>query len=431
MLQGYLGGNKCQKSHQKKLKKFIQARATVLFDNSGKAISVNGINIDITKEYLLEKERKKEQQASLIQSKLAAIGELAAGVGHEINNPLAISVGNLEKLKNLYNLKDNKQIQNIEVAHERIKTITDGLRTLSRTDTEGEVFDLKSAIQESLLFVKDIYNSYGVDIILNLKGDKDLFVFGNKAEIQQVLMNLFSNAKDATENKKIRKIEVTLESINNSAIVMVKDNGDGISKENQDKIFESFFTTKEVGKGTGIGLSISNQIISNHGGDLLFESELDKGATFKMKIPLTNESITEPLPIVETDDSLIDSNLSILIAEDEEGIRDIFEFMFEDLGCKFEIVEDGEKALNKLKDNSVKYDLVISDVQMPIMTGYELLINLREDKSIQQPKFVFLTGGVNIDLSVNNTDITNLCSGFIRKPFTEKSLIQKINSIFK
>jgi len=410
--------------------KYIHARAHIARDKEGRPTIVRGINLDKTKDYLSKQREQEEQKKTIIQSRLASIGELAAGVGHEINNPLAIAMGNLEKI---YHSKESwndvlKAVETIKNAHIRIQKITDGLRNFSRADKESHVFDLVESLSESLAFVENIYRSDGINVHFNSNTAR-AYIKGNRAEIQQVVMNLISNAKDAIERQTDPEISITLEKVPSKAIIKITDNGSGIPDEIQDKVFESFFTSKGVGKGTGIGLSLVNQIVSDHDGTIRFETEKGVGTSFIVELPLSVETAHPPEnpEAPKEDEQIFNQYLSILIAEDEEGIRDVFECMFMGIGCKIDFAEDGQEALSKFRDGH--FDLIISDIQMPKMTGIELLESVRAHEDITQPKFLFITGGVNF--SEEFKPILNMCDGFIEKPFTEEDLIKSINQAFQ
>lgn len=412
-------------------RKYINAIGTVFRTSQGEAYFVKGLNRDITKDVLFEQEKQEQQKTALIQSRLASIGELAAGVGHEINNPLAIAMGNLENLKKNFNSSQLKEILNVESALNRIKNITDGLRVLSRNDQEDSVFDIKTASEESLLFVKDIYLKQNVSVNLETDCTQTPYVLGSRAEIQQVLMNLISNAKDATENQQQREIDILLSCEEDFVTVEIRDNGSGIAPSDQTKIFNSFYTTKDVRKGTGIGLAISNQIIKRHQGELSFKTTLGKGTTFFFKLPLVKNYQEMSVEVKDEEVEIFKTGLKILVVEDEEGLRELLEFMLIDLGAKVVLAQNGVEALEKLQHQETTFDLVISDIQMPKMNGIELLQTLRGNKDLDQPRFLFSTGGVNVDLDDKTNEIAKLCDGYITKPFSNENLIDKINEIFK
>jgi PAS domain S-box-containing protein len=247
---------------------------------------------------------KKQQQEIVTQTKraqlnakLASVGLLAAGVGHEINNPLAIINGyifNLKrKINNEYNFSDEELLRifnKVEHASERISKIVSGLKNFSRLENDKESFMPFSpleVIKESFDFVDAIYRKDQIKLSLNSFIEFDrVLVNGSREKFEQVIMNLLSNAKDAVARNCEKKIEIECAKDNDKIIIAIKDNGTGVSKDLQEKIFDPFFTTKEVGKGTGLGLSLAHEYIQEMNGDLRIESTRGFGASFYISIPL-------------------------------------------------------------------------------------------------------------------------------------------------
>ncbi|MFG1485273.1 ATP-binding protein [Halobacteriovorax sp. RZ-1] len=238
------------------------------------------------------KELQQKDQVITHSSKLAAIGELAAGVGHEINGPLTIIKGYLSRLKKEdYEASEHedyilKSLDKIESSATQIENIVKGLRNFARKDGQALIiFDLSKVLNDCILMIEEIYEHYGISVSFeNPVGE--LQVKGSPGKIQQVVMNLLTNAKDALEDCEVKEIKVTLTTSDDKAIIQVADSGPGISDENKIKIFEPYFTTKEYGKGSGLGLSLSKKIIKEHGGTITIESEIDNGTTFRIEIPL-------------------------------------------------------------------------------------------------------------------------------------------------
>lgn len=241
-------------------------------------------------------ELEKQKRIMLHNAKLASIGELAAGIGHEINNPLAILTGYVETLVKRFEEEDNldkkefdKYIDKISKSSKRITAIVQSLRTFSRADTDDiEEFCIIEALEESISMVSEIFQRQGVKIEYkhNLKSS-NTYITGNRGRMQQVLMNLFANARDATEGQSERLISIKVESSNKILTIHVEDNGQGIEKGIEDKIFDPFFTTKDLNKGTGIGLSLVHNIIKEHNGEV-YALNTDFGCRFSIEIPLVN-----------------------------------------------------------------------------------------------------------------------------------------------
>ena len=239
-----------------------------------------------------EDELNKQKRINIHQSKLASLGELAAGVGHEINNPLQIAMGAAKVLKKCIKDHENcdfdkveKQLDKIKVAHDRIVNIVMGLRIYSRQDDiREEEFSLNKSIEQTLSLISEIYKKEEIDLIFNLPSE-ELNIFGVEGELQQIFMNLLTNAKDAVSEKTEKQIIITLEAHEDEVVIEVKDNGIGIPQEIQDKIFDPFFTTKEVGKGTGLGLGFVQNLVEKMKGKIEVFSKENIGTTFRITFP--------------------------------------------------------------------------------------------------------------------------------------------------
>jgi len=255
-------------------------------------------------------ERTKELEEAknqLIQSeKMAAVGELAAGVAHELNNPMGGILGYaqyaLEKLssKKVSELNENdiesqsRFLTDIEQQARRCKTIVKNLLKFSRTSNKEEFsfFNLNQSLEETLTFVKHQLDMKKINLAMNL--DQNLPEFnGNSSQLQQVFTNIMLNAQQAMPNGGQLSIETRFSppigEFGGCVEIEFTDSGAGIPQEIVNKIFEPFYTTKEVGKGTGLGLSISYGIVKEHQGDILVKSKVGEGTTFMIVLPLDQE----------------------------------------------------------------------------------------------------------------------------------------------
>ncbi|MGA2958857.1 MAG: Cache 3/Cache 2 fusion domain-containing protein [Thermodesulfobacteriota bacterium] len=270
----------------------ILTSASLLQDESGQIIGTLGVFKDLTEMKKLEAELKKAQ-AHLIQAgKMRALGELVAGVAHELNNPLMAADTFLHVIRE--NLDKENENQNrlglIQRCHERIAKIINHLRDFSRQSKFAfRKMDINEPIENALLITGQQLLNHGIRVIKNFSPNLPK-IWGDVNQLEQVFLNLMSNARDAMgkmERKKELTISTGLISRNgwNDMEISFKDTGSGIPEENLDKIFEPFFSTKEVGKGTGLGLSICYGIIEAHGGHIEVESKLDEGTTFRVILP--------------------------------------------------------------------------------------------------------------------------------------------------
>jgi PAS domain S-box-containing protein len=395
------------------------------------------ITNDITNKRMNEKEYEIQKAISQHQAKLASIGELAAGVGHEINNPLTIIKGYLTAMdktlkNNLFSASELQNfIQKIHLASDRIANIVQGLRTFSRSDShEVSSFSPITAVKESFNMINQIYLRDGVKIELVNSLKEDIVIIGNRGKFQQVLMNLLSNAKDAVSNAKNKKIEVLISQIDKDLLIAIKDYGCGIPTSLHSKIFEPFFTTKEVNKGTGIGLSLAHNFIKEMNGTLSIESEENLGSTFTVRIPLAATSI---LSLAKKVPSAIKPHYkaSAIIAEDEEDIREILCNILESMGIKVTTAVNGLEAYKLYTNAPESYDLIVSDMKMPEMDGASLLKSVRSHKNLFQPKFLFITGGININFEDKTIEINKLMDGYLFKPFDHDEILELLSKCLK
>ncbi len=269
----------------------LHTKKTVIRDEKGSPKILLGICENISPQ--------KEAQKQLIHSaKMSSLGEMAAGVAHEINNPLAIIHGKARRLlKVLANGKvDAKEIQEdlqkIEMTSDRITKIVKGLRSFSRNAEKDpmEKILLNQVIDDTMAFCKERFKNHGVELRINL--ESDLIVECSPPQLGQVLLNLLNNAHDAIENLPEKWVELTCCTKGDWVEIGVTDSGPGIPEAIADRMMEPFFTTKEVGKGTGLGLSLSKGIIEDHHGKL----SLDRRATntrFVIELPAFSQSQME------------------------------------------------------------------------------------------------------------------------------------------
>lgn len=236
-------------------------------------------------------EQNKLRNQLLHSAKLASVGELAAGVGHEINNPLSILQMSAKSMQ-----KENQKLANDHIQKNidkqlnsiiRIKDIVDGLRLFAYSDLSSiESVSIHEVIHETLSLVKNIYEKNGFKINTSLEAKDDL-VKCNAGKVQQVIVNLLSNAKDSMEEEKDdeRVINIVTSSSGESFTLIVTDTGHGIEELIQDKVFEPFFTTKTRGQGTGLGLGLCKSILNEMNATIDFNSD-EQGTSFFVRFPL-------------------------------------------------------------------------------------------------------------------------------------------------
>ncbi|WP_183252599.1 sensor histidine kinase [Anoxybacteroides tepidamans] len=248
--------------------------------------------------YINDITEKLRIEAQLVQSgKLAAIGEMAAGIAHELNNPLTAILGNAQLLLRSFSKDDRsyKLLSDIYSCGKRCKTIIQNLLTFSRQDEYAfEECSVNEAVEQVLGLIGDQIQKQNITIQKKLDYSVEL-IEGNIQQIGQIILNLLINAKDALEDMEIPEKVIAIETKSVAenekrwVVLSVKDNGKGIGEQHLQEIFHPFFTTKRPGKGTGLGLSVSLGIAQAHGGTIEVSSELGKGSEFRLKLPAKEE----------------------------------------------------------------------------------------------------------------------------------------------
>lgn len=374
-------------------------------------------------------------------TRLASIGQLAAGVGHEINNPLTIIKGYLAKIIDRGNDVPDEITEGLNIlsgASERIENIVSGLRSFSNLENSSlsETFNLGALFFEIENMLKSMYRNDGVQLEFDYKDlAHNILIKGNRGKFEQILINLITNAKDSTEGKNIRMINVVVKSDLEQVMVSISDNGCGLADDIKDKIFDPFFTTKEVGKGTGIGLSLVYRFITDefNGAINLTKSTLGEGCCFKITLPASIDQQKALQEVTTTSNKLVTSSnikLKVIIAEDEEHIRELLTEVLALAGIEVFCCENGALALQEYIHNAALYDLIISDLKMPVMDGMTLLKELRSRLDLKQPKFFFITGGINVDFDNHQNQLLNTIDGYFYKPFNFSEVHNQLEKLF-
>ncbi|QDK37422.1 ATP-binding protein [Bdellovibrio sp. NC01] len=250
----------------------VASISRVVGDN-GEIAGYMAIFEDITQKKERENLLKEQEKLIMTSSRLASLGEMAAGIAHEINNPLAIISGYVSVLKKQLSQKGldgdveiNRRVDSIDSTVQRIAKIIRGLRTYSRESHEGsdEVSSVDQIIDDTLAFCTEKFRNDNIDLVASI--EPNLKVRCRPYQISQVILNLLNNAYDAVAQSQVRKVVIEAKKVSDGIEISVTDSGPGVPKELRSKIMQPFFTTKEVGQGIGLGLSISQGIIQSHGG---------------------------------------------------------------------------------------------------------------------------------------------------------------------
>ena len=265
----------------------INISAAIIYEERKEIASV-GIFTDLREKLKMERELQETQLQLLQSEKMSSLGKLAAGVAHEINNPMGGILIYSNLLLEEMDEDDPKREDMYRIAEEatRCKEIVKSLLEFARqTGSRMEPIDINRAINEGLFFLENQAAFHNIKIIKRLDSTLPL-ITGNPAQLKQVFMNIMVNAAEAMENRGRLTVTTTLQPQGDSVLIEFSDTGKGISPEHIAKIFDPFFTTKEVGKGTGLGLSLSYGVVEEHKGKINVRSDIDEGTSFIVELPV-------------------------------------------------------------------------------------------------------------------------------------------------
>ncbi|MBA4372405.1 MAG: hypothetical protein C0402_06035 [Thermodesulfovibrio sp.] len=406
----------------------VSVNAAAIRDELGTIAVIRGIIRDITEHRKLEDQLRQAQR-------MESIGTLAGGVAHDFNNILSaiMGYGHLTLMKMAADDPHRRNIEQMLEASDRAAHLTKDLLLFSRKQAiDRKPVDLNQLIMKVENFVMRVI---GEDIAckLTLSGDK-LTILADLHQIEQVLMNLAANARDAmitggaltVETEQIM-LDDTFQGIAKPgayAMITVSDTGKGMRRETSEHIFEPFYTTKEVGKGTGLGLAVVYGIIKQHEGHITVYSEPGIGTTFKIYLPLiASREGGEKTPAAAVNP--VGGTETILLAEDNESVRNLTESVLKEFGYTVIIAVDGDDAVSKFIENKDRVQLLFSDLIMPKKSGKEVYDHIRQ---LRPDIKVIFASGYSPDII---RDKTAIGSGvvIINKPIAPMDLLKKIRSV--
>ena len=345
-------------------------------------------------------EEKEKLQARLIQAqKMEAIGTLAGGIAHDFNNILGVILGYAELIEMFDAPKDSnieRHLDRIIKSSYRAKDLVQQILTFSRrTEQKKITVTLKPVVKEALKFLKASIPST-IEIVEQYEAKQDK-ILGDPTQLHQVLMNLCTNAAHAMRDKG-GKLEVTLNDVDFDTIesmhahdlkpgsyirLAVRDTGTGITTDVMDRIFEPFFTTKEHGEGTGMGLSVVHGIVKSMGGVITVDSKIKKGTLFQVFLPKFEGETEQEAELKPS--QVPKGSEKILFVDDEKNIVDFAQKTLKRLGYEVVAMTSSLKALDILRKQSDSFDLIITDLTMPDLTGLQLaekILDIRDDLPI-------------------------------------------------
>ncbi len=369
--------------------------------------------------------------------KMEAVGRLASGVAHDFNNLLTVVSSYAELLLETPNASESvlKCARSIAKVSERGAAVTRRLLGFSRrTSLQPEIIDLNKLVADGCELLRRVI---GADVVLTVKLTDDVCRTKiDPAQLDQIIMNLSINARDAMPNGGELTIEtayVVLSGADSSehaecssgprVMLAVHDTGHGMSPETLARIFDPFYTTKPSGRGTGLGLAIVRNVVHQSGGCVHARSEPGVGTTFKVFLPAVDQPLTKkPADARPTE---LHGNETILLVEDNEDVREVAQASLELHGYSVLPARDGAEALEIAQQHAESLDLIVTDCVLPNVSGAELVIRLR--KRLPHLKALFMSGHMQ-DAAVRH-GLLKGSAAFIQKPYTPLLLARKVREV--
>lgn len=387
---------------------------------------VNVYGLDITDRKQAEEEKRSIEQKAYVASRLASIGQMASGIAHEINNPLTAVLGYSQSLLRKDVPEDIKRrLEIIRDGAERTADIVTRLLTFARGRKPGwEHVNINEIVETALIMRTYEMETSNIKVTTLFAPDLPR-TMADAGQLQQVFLNLIINAEtEMTLAHGRGQLVIKTEVVDGNIRISFKDDGPGIAKENLDRVFEPFFTTRKTGEGTGLGLSLCHGIIAEHKGRIYAESTRGEGATFIVELPIIRR---RKRPKVSEWESKISKTprAKILIVDDEPEIRQLLSEELTEYGHKAETAESVGEALYRIQKG--KYDLIILDIKLRGMSGVELYQFMEKMPGSLMKRIIFITGdamGPDTKKFLKKTK-----APYIAKPFTMEQVARAINRL--
>jgi two-component system cell cycle sensor histidine kinase/response regulator CckA len=406
-----------------------------IFDADGQLTAIQLTGRDIHDRVMAEEARQKLEQQLLQSQKMEALGQLAGGVAHDFNNLLTVIAGHTDMLlsdKDDYPARHD--LQQIRQASDRAASMTRQLLAFSRQSVlEPKVVNLNTVVAQMETMLRRSIGEH-IELIVHAAPDAHA-VKADPDQLGRALLNMAINARDAmpdggklvieTRNVVLPDLTGTVADAGTTPYVLLamSDTGSGMTPETKSRLFEPFYTTKEQGKGTGLGLAVVDGIVKQSGGRIEVYSEPGAGTTFNVYLPATQEQDASALP--PSDGRPPRGSETVLLVEDEPAVREMTQAALQRLGYTVLPAASGAEALQIARANHGAIDVVLTDVVMPGMSGPQLVERLRED----QPRLAALFMSGYTSDAVLRHGIETGEADFLQKPFSTSALATKLRQV--
>jgi signal transduction histidine kinase/ActR/RegA family two-component response regulator len=412
-----------------------QRTATLVAERTNELSQTNE-NMQREIENRIEADKLREElQSQLVQTqKMESVGQLAGGIAHDFNNILVAIMGYSDLIEHKANSKEEVKdyISEVKTAADRAATLTSQLLAFSKRQIiKPEPLELNDLISDLINMLERLIPENIAYVFA--PGESTTSVLGDSGQLEQVLVNLVLNARDAMPEGgtlTIRTKEVTISDDDVKtqswakpgmfARLQIEDTGHGIPEDIQERMFEPFFSTKQTGAGTGLGLSVVFGIVEQHGGFLRVDSHPNRGTTFSVYLPCTqNSPVQYEQPALR---ELKGGSETILVVEDDEQVRNIAVHILEDAGYQVLRANNGRIALHVFEQNRSAIDLVLLDVVMPTMGGRDVMQYIRDTGS--KVPIIFASG--YSDDGIHTKFILDEGLDLLSKPYSRESLLRRL-----
>jgi two-component system, cell cycle sensor histidine kinase and response regulator CckA len=412
---------------------WISGTGKTFYDEAGTPLRAAGIALDVTERHLLEEQYRQSQ-------KVEAIGQLAGGIAHDFNNLVAAIHGYCELLSSELDSESPHQevVGEIRRTSERAACLTRQLLAFGRRQIlEPRVLDLRDSLRGLESMLKRLIGA-NISVVVRTT-DQTASVRADPGQVEQVIVNLALNARDAMPEGGSLFLEVADVELDDAyarrhisvkpgrySMLAVSDTGIGMDAGTRSRIFEPFFTTKPEGKGTGLGLATVYGIVKQSGGNIWVYSEPGRGSTFKVYFPRADE-VADQQPSQSTDDDVLTGSETILVIEDEPGVRLFVRRVLERYGYQPLLAATPREALDLAERHDGPIHLMMSDVVLPEMSGPSLAAQIL----VSRPALpvVYMSGYT--DDAIVHHGVLDPQTQFLQKPFTSKALARKVRSVLR